>query len=428
MQGKALPGFRDFYPEDMALRNHIFATWRGVAARYGFEEYDGPPLESVELYTQKSGDEIVAQLYSFKDKGDRDVALRPEMTPTLARMVSARAQALKKPIRWFSIPQLFRYERQQRGRLREHFQLNMDIIGETGPLADAELIAAAIDILRAFDLGPGDIQVRVSDRRVLRALLSGHGVTDAQLPAAFAAIDKAERAPREAIEEILTKAGLTSKAVGAVIETAGLKGLDAVTAALGKVSGGEEAGAPLRTAVEALGAMGLGDFVAVDLTIVRGLAYYTGMVFEVFDTKRELLAVCGGGRYDTLLQSLGGLDLPALGFGMGDVVLGELLKDRHASNVAARELGAFLVAVGGDDVATVLQLAHALRDRGVSVEYALRHAAVRKQLELAVARRAPRAVIVGPEERRQGMAVVRDLVGGTEAMVPIDKLLNGFFD
>src|SRR5712691_5429652 len=189
MQGKALPGFRDFYPEELALKNHIFATWRAVAARYGFEEYDGPPLEPLDLYTQKSGDEIVQQLYSFTDKGDRQVALRPEMTPSLARMVGARAQALKKPIRWFSIPQLFRYERQQRGRLREHFQLNMDLIGEPGPLADVEIIAAAVDILRALGFGPQDVKLRVSDRRVLRALLVGYGVTEEELPAAFRALD-----------------------------------------------------------------------------------------------------------------------------------------------------------------------------------------------------------------------------------------------
>src|SRR3989442_1213217 len=207
MQGKALPGFRDFYPEDLSLRNHIFATWRSVAARYGFEEYDGPPLESLEMYTQKSGDEIVNQLYSFKDKGEREVALRPEMTPTLARMVAARAQALKKPIRWFSIPQLFRYERQQRGRLREHFQLNMDIIGEAGPLADAELMAAAIDIMRAFGLGPKDVQLRISDRRVIRGLLLRRGLSESQLPAAFAVIDRSERVPKSVLEEMLQEAG-----------------------------------------------------------------------------------------------------------------------------------------------------------------------------------------------------------------------------
>src|SRR6266850_1559857 len=425
MQGKALPGFRDFYPEDLSLRNHIFATWRSVAARYGFEEYDGPPLESLELYTQKSGDEIVGQLYNFKDKGDRDVALRPEMTPTLARMVAAHAQALKKPIRWFSMPQLFRYERQQRGRLREHFQLNMDIIGEAGPLADAELIAAAIDIMRAFGFGPKDVQARISDRRVLRALLLGRGVTEAQLPAAYAAIDKADRVPQHVLVEMMREA------VGdpdPILEIAQLKSLDAVTGALAKVKGGEEVGEPLRTAIEALNAMSLGDFAQVDLTIVRGLAYYTGIVFELFDSAKKLRAICGGGRYDDLLKALGGPDLPALGFGMGDVVLGELLKERGALPTASTELGAFLVAVSGDDVATVLRLAHALRDRGIAVEYGLRHAPIRKQLELAAARGAPRAVIIGPEERAAGVALVRDLNTGTEAKVPLDKLLNGFFD
>src|SRR5881398_341357 len=422
MHGKALPGFRDFYPEDLTLRNHIFATWRSVAARYGFEEYDGPPLESLEMYTKKSGDEIVQQLYSFRDKGDREVALRPEMTPTLARMVATRVQALKKPIRWFSIPQLFRYERQQRGRLREHFQLNMDIIGEASPLADAELMAAAVDIMRAFGLGPQDVQLRMSDRRVLRTLLLGRGLSEGQLGAAFEAIDKSERVPREAIAEILSKAGIGKRETDAVFEIAALRGLDAVLSALGNVKGGEEAGEPLRQAVGALQAMGLGDFVAVDLTIVRGLAYYTGIVFEQFDTGKSLRAICGGGRYDGLLKALGGVDLPALGFGMGDVVLGELLKERGPADQASRKLDAFLIAVSGEDVAPLLQLAHRLRDLGVAVEYGLRPAAIRKQLELAAARGAARALIVGPDERAAGAVVVRDLKAGTEERVPIAKL------
>jgi histidyl-tRNA synthetase len=415
MQGKALPGFRDFYPEDLSLRNHIFATWRSVAARYGFEEYDGPPLESLEMYTQKSGDEIVQQLYAFRDKGDREVALRPEMTPTLARMVAARVQALKKPIRWFSIPQLFRYERQQRGRLREHFQLNMDIIGEAGPLADAELMAAAIDIMRAFGLGPKDVQLRVSDRRVIRSLLLGRGLAEEQLPAAFAVIDRSERVPKNVLEEMLKEAGYGKRETGNVFEVAGLRGTDALQEA-------GEAGEPLKQAMQALEAMGLADFVSIDMTIVRGLAYYTGIVWELFDAQKTLRAIAGGGRYDSLL------DLPALGFGMGDVVLSELLKERGAVPQASSELGAFLIPVGGDDLPTVLELAHALRERGISVEYGLRHAGVRKQLELASARGAARAVIVGPEERAAGMAVVRDLRTSTEAKVPIRQLLNGYFD
>ncbi len=426
MQGKALPGFRDFYPDELALRNHIFATWRAVARRYGFEEYDGPPLEPLDLYAQKSGEEIVQQLYAFKDKGDRDVALRPEMTPTLARMVGARAQALKKPIRWFSMPQLFRYERQQRGRLREHFQLNMDLIGEPGPLADAELMAAAIDIMRAFGFGAQDVRLRVSDRRVLRALLLGTGVSEQQLPAAYAAIDKSEREPRAGVAERLGRDGFTVKATDAVFRVAEIKGIYALQRALEEIKE-PTAGEPLATALDALAAMGLKEFVEADLTIVRGLAYYTGIVFELFDTGKSLRAVCGGGRYDGLLKALGGVDLPALGFGMGDVVLGELLRERKSSFEAPGQLDAFLVAVSGDDVAPVLQLAHDLRDRGVAVEYGLRHAAIRKQLELAAARGAPRAVIIGPEERAARAAVVRDLKAGTEQKVPITTLLNGFF-
>src|SRR5882757_2353529 len=383
----ALPGFRDFYPAECAEREHVFRAWRAVAKRYAFVEYDGPPLESLELYTKKSGDEIVQQLYAFRDKGDRDVALRPEMTPTLARMVAARVQALKKPIRWFSIPQLFRYERQQRGRLKEHFQLNMDIIGEASALADAELMAAAVDIMRALGLGSGDVQLRVSDRRVIRSLLLSRGVTEAQLPTAFAVIDRSERVPKNVLEEMLKEAGFGSRESGAVFDVAALRGADALKAA-------GEAAEPLRQAVDALNAMGLGEFVSIDMTIVRGLAYYTGIVFELFDARKELRAIAGGGRYDNLL------DLPALGFGMGDVVLGELLKERGVAPKASIELGAFLIAVGGDDMPWVLKLAHAMRERGIAVEYGLRHTAVRKQLELAATRGAPRAVIIGPEERQ----------------------------
>src|SRR5437879_12999585 len=289
MQGKALPGFRDFYPEDLTLRNHIFATWRSVAARYGFEEYDGPPLESLELYTGKSGEEIVQQLYSFRDKGDREVALRPEMTPTLARMVAARVQALKKPIRLFSIPQLFRYERQQRGRLREHFQLNMDIIGEASPLADAELMAAAVDIMRALGLGPQDVRLRVSDRRLLKALLATRGITETQLPVAFAVLDRSERVPKNVLEEMLRDAGYGKREMDAVFQVASLPGEGALGA-------GGEAAEPLRQAVAALDAMGLGEFVSIDLPLVRGFACFTGLVCELFDAQNALRAIAGGGR------------------------------------------------------------------------------------------------------------------------------------
>src|SRR2546428_5724901 len=230
------------------------------------------------FFKQKSAYDIVNQLYSFKDKGGREVELRPEMTPTLARMVAARAQALKKPIRWFSIPQLFRYERQQRGRLREHFQLNMDIIGEAGPLADAELMAAAVDIMRAFGLGPKDVRLRVSDRRLLKALLATRGITEPQLAVAFAVLDRTERVPKNVLEEMLREAGYGEREMQAVFQVASLPGEGALGA-------GGEAAEPLRQAVAALEAMGLGEFVSIDLTIVRGLAYYTGIVWELFDAQ-----------------------------------------------------------------------------------------------------------------------------------------------
>src|SRR5437588_3313722 len=197
MSQGALPGFRDFYPEQLATRNYLMSVWRDVARKYGFVEYDGPPLEPLDLYTRKSGEEIVGQLYNFTDKGDRDVALRPEMTPTLARMVAAKANALRKPIRWFSIPQLFRYERQQKGRLREHFQLNADIIGEASVVADAELLALAIDVMRAVGLNSNDVRARVSDRHLLTSVLAEVGVKPTETAAVFAAIDKVGREPRD---------------------------------------------------------------------------------------------------------------------------------------------------------------------------------------------------------------------------------------
>lgn len=427
MRNQVLPGFRDFYPAEAAFRNHIFAAWREVARRYGFEEYDGPPLEPLDLYVKKSGEEIVGQLYAFEDKGGRQVALRPEMTPTLGRMVAARANALKKPIRWFSMPQLMRYERPQRGRLREHFQLNMDIIGESGPLADAELIAAALDVMRTLGLGPKEVRVKVSDRRVVRSLLDVHGLDEDQIAAAFQVIDKIDRDPRDVLtHRFMTLTGVTDDVAQHVLSIGDLKGRDAVAVALREVAGGPEAGEGLAECVEALEAMGLSEFVEVDLSIVRGLAYYTGVVFELFDTARSLRAICGGGRYDGLLASLGGPDLPAAGFGMGDVVLGELLKEHDAGPPDQGRLDAFLIAVTIEEVPQVLNLAHRLRDAGVRVEFGLKQQSIAKQLKLAAARPASRAVIIGPDERASGQAVVRDMAGGVEEKVEIDALVSDY--
>ena len=378
----ALPGFRDFYPEQFAERAYVTKVWREVARRYAFVEYDGPPLEPLDLYTKKSGDEIAGQLYNFTDKGGREVSLRPEMTPTLARMVGAKANALRKPVRWFSIPQLFRYERQQRGRLREHFQLNVDIIGEADVTADAELLAVAVDIMREFGLTPDDVRARVSDRRLLRGILLSLGATEATLPAIFAIIDKVQRQPRNISEEKLGAAGLDATAVTTVIDLASATDLDVLATQFGTVTGLAEPLGELRRYLDRLEQLGVREWVSVDLSIVRGLAYYTGIVFELFDAKGELRAICGGGRYDTLLGSLGGVELPALGFGMGDVVLTELLRDRGL-NVTVDSPDFWVASAGEREEPSVVRAAAALRRMGSSVEYALRKQQLPKQKKAA---------------------------------------------
>jgi len=419
MPSKALPGFRDFFPEEFALRAHIFEAMRSVACRYGFEEYDGPPLEELELYTGKSGQEIVDQLYHFVDRGGRAVALRPEMTPTLARMVAERANGLKKPIRWFSIPQLFRYERQQRGRLKEHFQLNADLVGEPGPGGDAEIIALAIDVIRALGLTAADVRVRVSDRRLLAVLLEETGIGTERQDLAFDALDKLGRSEYPPRRKALLAAGAAESAIAALESLPEIRTWADLEE---RFPGAARAGAPLRESLASLDAMGLGDFVDLDLTIVRGLAYYTGTVFELFDAQRTLRAVCGGGRYDTLLQQVGGVDLPALGFGMGDVVLGELLKARGLAPDAPTGAQVFVVSVTPDDRPAVFRLAHTLRDAGLRVEYALSDDKMGKQLKLADARRARFAVVLGPDERARNAAVLKDLAAGSQREVSLEEL------
>ena len=418
-----LPGFRDFVPEDLRIRNHVFEAWRGAARRYGFQEYDGPPLEPLDLYVEKSGEEIVSQLYNFVDKGDREVSLRPEMTPSLARILADRSRALPKPIKWFSIPQLFRYERQQRGRLREHFQWNVDIVGVEGVGADAEVLAVALDALRDLGLGPEDIRARVSDRRLLAALLGAAGVAPHRLLAAYAVIDKLEREPRDRSRERLEgEAGLAGAAADAVLGLFDQPGLDAVEAAFGDR---EEVGAEierLRDYFGILEAMELGDFVEFDLSIVRGLAYYTGIVFEVFDRSGEFRAVCGGGRYDRLLQLVGGEDLPAVGFGMGDVVLTELLRDRGRLPESGRHLDYYLVSIGEETRPRMLTLAHRLRDGGATVGHALEAAGVRKQFRSAETQGAARVVVLGPDELAKGVVTLRDMVSGEEREVSLEAL------
>ena len=423
MKTKALPGFRDFYPADLALRAHIFSTWRTVATRYGFEEYDGPPLEPLDLYTTKSGDEIVGQLYNFTDKGDRQVALRPEMTPTLARMVAAQAGQLRKPIRWFSIPQLFRYERQQRGRLREHFQFNCDLIGEAGALADAEIIALAVDVVRAFGLTSSDVRVRLSDRRLINQLLFSFDLTEAQVSAIYTWLDKQGRSAAANLQ-CLKDLNVDPDILAFLNAACEVKDIAKLKRVLAKKPALKLSVSHLEEVVDALAAMNVADFVDIDLGVVRGLAYYTGTVFEVFDAGRTLRAICGGGRYDNLLDAVGGVALPAVGFGMGDVVLGELLKDKGLAPLEVSSVDVFLAFITPEDLPHVLTLVHRLRDAGLRVEYALSPQAVGKQLKLADARNARLAAVLGPDERARGEIVIKDLRSGSQETVPLQSTVD----
>lgn len=357
-----LPGFRDFYPEPVPhadlwsadARQHLFEKWRTTAKRYGFREYDGPPLEPLELFTTKSGEEIVNQLYNFEDKGNRAVALRPEMTPTLARMAAAHERSYKKPIKWFALPQLFRYERQQKGRLREHFQFNADIIGESDPAADAELIALLIDSLRIFGLTEKDFVIRLSSRNAWHDFFK-HGGGDMKHEYAFyQVVDKLEREAPEHSDEKLRKLGFTIDVVESFIKD----------------------GAPtaeLQYILNNLAARGLRNFAKVDYRVIRGLAYYTGVVFEAFDVQGEFRALAGGGRYDNLVKLISGakVHLPALGFGMGDVVLLELLKARSLLPKFDAHLDVYVVVADETLRASSLKLVQDLRVAGFAVEHPL---------------------------------------------------------
>jgi histidyl-tRNA synthetase len=357
-----LPGFRDFYPEPIPhpdvwsadARQYIFSKWRDTARRYGFREYDGPPLEPLELFTTKSGDEIVGQLYNFADKGERSVAMRPEMTPTLARMVATHERAYKKPIKWFAIPQLFRYERQQKGRLREHFQFNADIFGETDPAADAELIALLIDTLRSFNLTAEDFVIRLSSRNAWQDYFSARCQDQSKAYDFFQIIDKLEREDPAKSDEKLKALGFSLAEVNQFIE----------------------AGAPtaeLKVILDNLAARGMSDFVKVDYHVIRGLAYYTGPVFEAFDRKGEFRAIAGGGRYNNLVKLISGgkVDLPALGFGMGDVVLLELLKARGLLPKFDAGVDVVVLIENESLRPQSLKLVQDLRATGRVVEYAL---------------------------------------------------------
>jgi histidyl-tRNA synthetase len=402
-----LTGFRDFLPAACAERNYIFAKWREVAGRYGLVEFDGPILEELDLYKKKSGEEIVRQLYEFVDKGERAVALRPEMTPTLARIVAEQHRQFRKPLKWFSIPQVFRYERPQRGRLREHFQLNCEIIGEEAQEADAELIALAIDVVRAFGFTAQDFVVRISDREFWTELLKLEKVQPDRWEEMLQAIDKSEREPRDKTEERL---GKLAKPVLEILE-----------------KGGESV--KLNNIMENLRMRGLADFARIDVRIVRGLAYYTGIVFEVFDRAGKFRAIAGGGRYDQLVAQLSdnAVSLPALGFAIGDVVLGEMISGNATALTkmektigAARDVDIYIVVAKEEQRGNAMAAIQQLRDSGYRVDYSLAAAKIARQFRLAEQTGARFAIVFGDEWPQVG---VKDLITGKQESVAYDEVL-----
>ena len=430
---QSLPGFREFYPDDLARRKHIFDLWRRTAHTFGFAEYDAPVLEPLELYKAKSGDEIEAQLFSFTDKGGREVALRPEMTPTVCRLVGAKASALKRPIKWFSIAEFYRYERMQKGRGRCFSQFNADIFGEPGPEAEIELIAMLTQCLAAFGLTEQDFYVRLSDRNLWFYYLEALGLDEPRIRALLGAVDRYEKYSDDAFKGYTEQFGpLDAEVKVKVLAFLQVKTLAALEQTLA-VIGGEKLAARLadwKKLLAGLDAMGLSRFIEVDLGVVRGLAYYTGFVFEAFDRKGELRALAGGGRYDDLVEKLGGPALPAVGFAIGDMTFALLLEQRGLMPTFVQAPDVYCVIGGPAGRAAAFADIHALRATGRRVDYPMKEVAFGKQFKLAADSGAKLALIYGDDEVAKGIVKIRDLTDRTERDVPRDQavaMVRDFF-
>jgi len=412
-------GTRDFYPEDMRVRNWLFERFHSAARAHGFEEYDAPVLETEELYTRKAGEEITQQLYNFEDKGGRKVALRPEMTPSLARMVMARAGALALPIKWYSIPQCWRYERTQRGRGREHYQWNVDIWGMDGVEADAELLSVLVQFFQSVGLGSADLVIRVSSRKVLEEVLGSLGISGDAFAQTCIIVDKMDKLPAETIEAQLSELGLDSSSISTIQSVLSINDLSSLSSALG----GDSAAVGELNALFALtDAYGISDWIEFDASVVRGLAYYTGPVFEAHDRAGELRAICGGGRYDKLIGTLGGKDLPATGFGFGDMVVMELLAEKGLVPDLTNGVSDVVFGMGAELRGAAMQVASALRANGRSVDLVLEDKRMKWVFKHAERCGASRLVMVMPDEWAAGKVRIKDLGTGEESTVAAKDL------
>ena len=409
-------GMRDFYPEDMLWRNRVFDAWRQAAAVFGFQPYDACVVESLELLQRKSGEEVSEQIYHFEDKSGRKLALRPEMTPTLARMVAAQQGRLSFPLKWFAIAQCFRYERMTRGRKREHYQWNLDIIGEESVSGEIEILAAAAAGMRTMGLPDNAYRIRVNNRALLAELLAQSGIAADHHPAVFLALDKRGKIPDAEIAALMTREGLGPEAVAKTFELLAVQTLDQAAALAGE---GSPALAALRELFALAEVYGIADRLVFDISVIRGLAYYTGIVFEAFDSERKFRAIFGGGRYDNLLTTIGGAPTPAVGLGFGDVVIVEVLKDLLGESAAAEKRGVTVGYMFPEQRQTAMRLARRLREAGETVDLMLAHQKPKAFFSRAGASTAAHAVFIGPDDVARGVAKRKNLATREETEIAL---------
>ncbi len=418
-------GTRDFYPEQMRLRNWIIDGWKNASIRNGFLEYDGPIFEYLKMYQVKSGDEIVEQLFSFEDRGQRSLAIRPEITPTLARMVNQQINSLPRPIKWFSVPRVCRAERPQKGRLREFFQWNIDIIGVDELIADAEVIFCSIDYMRQVGLSSDDVVAKISSRKMLAAILDLIGVAPQELTGVYTTMDKRAKLSDEAFEELLAKQLPDKQKQTEIIKLMAVSSIGEIEDIFELNEAAQAAVDELKELFRLLDMMGVSDFYSFDISIVRGLAYYTGVVFEVHDKLGELRAVCGGGRYDNLLKDFGGPSVSATGMGMGDCVLEILLENKGLLDSAREPLGVdyYIAALDKELVEASFEIAAKLRAKGLSAEFAYKPIKMKKLMKQASTLGAMHCVILGQEFIESKELVVKNMDSKEQENMSLDALL-----
>jgi len=427
MKIQPVKGTRDFYPPEMAVRNFIIDGWKAASVRNGFAEYDGPIFEYLKMFQIKSGDEIAEQLFNFTDRGGRALAIRPEITPTLARMVNQKINSLPRPIKWFSVPRLCRAERPQKGRLREFFQWNIDIIGEGEVLADAEVIFTTVDYLREVGLTADDIVVKISSRKMLAALLRLIGIAPDQMDGLYGLLDKRARLPGETFEKMIAENVSDKAKREKILDLMGAGTIEEVGSVVELDAEVQEASDELRRLFELLDTMGVGRFCRFDIGVVRGLAYYTGMVFEIYDRGDQLRAICGGGRFDNLLRDFGGPSIPATGMGMGDCVLGILLEEKGLLKDAAttRRPDYFVAYADRAFLDKAIGITAKLRKSGLAADFSYKGGGLKKQLKEASAANTKNCIIIG-QEYDNGELVVKDMTTGGQEAILEDKFWAEF--